>query len=120
MNEPREFMRDSEEQEVPSLEKIKNVLQRSVLTDYPNPERKGCLALSEITRIAEQRLPHEHTQWQHISHCSPCYREFLDHRTEFKRDLKRAAFRRRLMIWTGIGAIALLGLTALMALLKTH
>jgi hypothetical protein len=31
--------------------------------------------------MAERELPHEHPFWdEHVSHCSPCYREFLDFR----------------------------------------
>ena len=119
MNKPRESMHYDNE-EVPTLEQIKSVLQQSVLTDYPNPDRNGCLDLAAIRSIAEQRLPHEHAQWQHVSHCSPCYREFLDHRREFKARVRRTALRRRLMLWAGIGAIALLGLSAIAAILRTH
>jgi hypothetical protein len=31
--------------------------------------------------MAEREFPHEHPFWdEHVSHCSPCYREFLDFR----------------------------------------
>jgi hypothetical protein len=119
MNERREPMRDDED-EGPTEEQFKQMLQQAVLRHYPNPERKGCLDSGTITSIAEQRLPHEDPRWGHISHCSPCYREFLDHRQEFKAALRRIIFRRRLIVWTGVGAITLLALSAIATLLKAH
>src|SRR5919201_7064883 len=98
MTEPRESMPEDEE-EIPTLEQIERVIQQSVLTDYPNPARAGCLDLARITAIAKQRLPHKDPQWGHVSHCSPCYREFLDHRRNFKAALRRKALRRQLMVW---------------------
>ena len=84
--------------ELPTLEEIKHVLQQSVLTDYPNPERKGCLESQSIGAVAQQRLPHQATEWQHIRRCSPCYREFLDFRKDFKRQ-RNARIRRWQFAW---------------------
>src|SRR5207248_9953303 len=68
----------------PTPEQIKHLLQQAILRDYPNPERKGCLDSSILTAIAQQRLPHEDAHWARVSHCSPCYQEFLDNRKEFR------------------------------------
>lgn len=84
--------------ELPTLEQIKHVLQESILRDYPNPERKGCLESPSIRAVAQQRLPHEATEWHHIRRCSPCYREFLDFRKDFKR-LRNARMRQRRFAW---------------------
>ena len=76
-------MREDNDTE-PTPEQLKYLFQQAILRDYPNPERKGCLDPSILKRVVEQRLPHEDPDWQHVSHCSPCYREFLDQRKEFK------------------------------------
>ena len=68
----------------PTPEEVKRILQESILQHYPNPERKGCPGRATIKEIAEQRLPFEDSRWSHVERCSPCYREFLDFRHEFK------------------------------------
>jgi hypothetical protein len=68
----------------PTPEQIKYVLQQAILRNYPNPERKGCPDASILEGIARQRLPHEDPHWQHVSHCSPCYGEFLNLRKGFR------------------------------------
>jgi hypothetical protein len=72
----------------PTPEEVKHALQQAVLRHYPNPERKGCLDFRTIHVIARQRFPHEDEQWEHISHCSPCYREFLDCRQQWREEKK--------------------------------
>ena len=61
-----------------SPERVKRLLQESILRNYPNPERRGCPGEQILREVARQRLPHEHKSWQHITHCSPCYQEFLE------------------------------------------
>lgn len=77
----------------PTPEQLKRVLQEAILRNYPNPERKGCPGTRILKEAAGQRLPFQHPHWEHISHCSPCYREFL----EFRNDVlnRRSAERRR-------------------------
>ena len=54
-----------------------------MLRNYPNPDRKGCGGTAILREMAEKELPHEHPFWaEHVSHCSPCYREFLDFRNQ--------------------------------------
>src|SRR5262249_24333472 len=49
--------------------------------NYPNPDRTGCRGPEILREMAEREFPHEHPFWdEHVSHCSPCYREFLDFR----------------------------------------
>src|SRR5213593_4006048 len=76
-NERLELMRNEYIEDGPTHEQIKHYLQQSILRNYPNPKRTGCLDSPAIILIAQQRLPHEDSRWEHISHCSPCYREFL-------------------------------------------
>ncbi len=81
------------------FERVKRQLQDAILRDYPNPERKGCpgdaalkeLAAGPFDEAALESNPH----WQHVTHCSECYCEFL----EFRADVKREAQARRIRSW---------------------
>src|SRR5215475_11213637 len=67
--------------EAPTPEQLKRFLQGALLRSYPNPDRTGCRGTSILHEMAEREFPHEHPFWdEHVSHCSPCYREFLDFR----------------------------------------
>jgi hypothetical protein len=62
-------------------------IQRAILNAYPNPERKGCPGTAMVQWLAdalsrEVRDPADLDAdlFEHITHCSPCYREFLDFR----------------------------------------
>jgi hypothetical protein len=83
-------------------EEIKRVLQEAILRNYPNPERIGCPNQQTLRSVAAKSLPHEDEYWEHITHCSPCYQDFLQYRTSIL-DSRRT--RRRLMMG-GIGAAA--------------
>ena len=44
--------------------------------------------------------------WEHVTHCSPCYQEFLDLRSQVKIELerrRRAVLRRRVVVAAKIG-----------------
>ena len=92
----------------PTPEQIKDLLQEAILRNYPNPDRRGCSDQAVIRSVAAQRLPHERPEWQHITHCSPCYQDFLNYRAEFLQARRR---RRRLAVAAG-GAIAAAALIA--------
>ena len=73
------------------FDRLKSQLQDSILSDYPNPERKGCPGETVLKELAARPLddslegdPH----WHHVTHCSECYREFLWFRAEFRRKAK--------------------------------
>jgi len=104
----------------PTPDRIKQLLQEAILRDYPNPERKGCFDSAILTTIAQQRLPYEDPHWAHVSHCSPCYAEFLGLRKRFRE--KRSAVRRfQFLLWTAvvIMVVFLLGLSAI-TFLRAH
>jgi hypothetical protein len=73
-------------------ERIQEILQEAILRDYPNPERRGCVGDDVLKRMAERTRPVRDAQWEHVTHCSPCYREFLDFRAQV---LERQARGRR-------------------------
>jgi hypothetical protein len=61
-------------------ERLKKQLQDAILNDYPNPERRGCPGDVIVKHLAERPLDDDlegDPQWQHVTHCSECYREFL-------------------------------------------
>ena len=64
--------------------RVQKKLQNAVLTSYPNPNREGCpgaQAILELAgRAAKLDLLDRDARWDHVSHCSPCYAEYLDAR----------------------------------------
>ncbi|MBV9505847.1 MAG: hypothetical protein JO323_12660 [Acidobacteriia bacterium] len=81
------------------FERLKRQLQDAILRDYPNPERKGCpgdAALKELaTGPFDEASLENNPHWQHVTHCSECYREFLG----FRGETKREAHARRIRSW---------------------
>jgi hypothetical protein len=73
------------------FDRLKKQLQDSILRDYPNPERRGCPGNAAVRKLAEKPLDYNlegSSNWQHLTHCSECYREFLDIRASMKRRKK--------------------------------
>lgn len=99
-----------DESRTPNPEEVKHVLQEAVLRHYPNPERIGCPGSEVLKQVAREQQPYESPHWEHIQHCSPCYKEFLDFRRAFKRQQATA----RRLKWAG--AIAAMLLIALIPL----
>lgn len=93
------------------FERLKKQLQESILRDYPNPERKGCPGDPTLKELAERPLgeaiegdPH----WQHVTHCSECYRQFL----EFNEDFRRQKNTQRATARLALGAVGALVIAA--------
>jgi hypothetical protein len=84
---------------------IRDLLQQAVLRDYPNPERKGCVGTEAVRQVAAQRLPDRDAVWEHITHCSPCYREFLDVRAELGATRKKRVCRNRVVLALAVSAV---------------
>jgi hypothetical protein len=76
------------------------LLAKSALNDYPNPERIGCPCRDFLRTLAFNRksIPLNDSRLDHVVHCSPCFRELSE--------IKAAAKRQRRRVWTGIGAAA--------------
>lgn len=80
-------------------DRLKRRLQESILSQYPNPERQGCpggAVLHKLGAGPTDESIETDPIWHHVTHCSECYREFLDFRLEFKRARKK---RRQLIKW---------------------
>jgi hypothetical protein len=80
------------------FENFQDIVQQAILTGFPNPERKGCLGSTVLKELATRPRPVRDAAWEHVTHCSPCYREFLEFRAEVKRAHRRSIVRRRAMI----------------------
>ena len=70
-------------------DRVQKKLQDAILTSYPNPNRKGCPgteALFELAkRAAELGTLEGDARWEHVTHCSPCYKEYLDARDQLRK-----------------------------------
>jgi hypothetical protein len=76
--------------------RLQNILQQAILRDYPNPERKDCPGEDTLRKLATREFGDEHPSWGHVTHCSPCYEEFLRFVEEARREeASRAESRKR-------------------------
>jgi hypothetical protein len=92
-------------QDRPTPKQVKRVLQEALLRNYPNPERKGCRGPEILREMAAREFPDEHPFWnEHVSECSPCYREFLD----FRREIAGREVRQRRNTRLAIAAVIVL------------
>src|SRR4051794_34369163 len=41
----------------------------------PNPERLGCLSVSDLRTLARRTITVEDVRYSHLARCSPCFRE---------------------------------------------
>jgi hypothetical protein len=76
-----------EESPESKFDRLKKQLQDTILRDYPNPERRGCPGGAVLRELAERplgRAVEDDPHWQHITHCSECYREFLAFNNAFR------------------------------------
>lgn len=92
------------------FEELQDIVQQAILREFPNPERNGCPGTESLRVLANRPRPTRDTVWEHVTHCSPCYREFLDLRTQVKAELerrRRTVLHRRLAFATAV--VVLLG-----------
>jgi hypothetical protein len=67
--------------------RLQNKVQDGILKAYPNPERNGCLSREGVVELAMRSARFDEAMeddptWHHVTHCSPCYSEYLE---EFRR-----------------------------------
>ena len=92
-----------------SSEQLTRVLQKAMLLSYPNPNRIGCRGTDVLREMAERKFPNEHPFWdEHVEHCSPCYKVFLDYRNEILAHWDREERNRKISRITAVTAIVLL------------
>lgn len=82
--------------------RILKALGRGLFNEFPNPERAGCPGRDVLKRIASHEMPlTEAEKWlNHLTSCSPCYRDFSQ--------LQNARQLRRKRTWLAIAAAILL------------
>lgn len=81
-----------EESPEAKYDRLKRQLQQSILSQYPNPERKGCPGNEALRALAAQPSDEDiqdNTNWHHVTHCSECYREVLEIRGRIKNHARR-------------------------------
>jgi hypothetical protein len=90
---------------------IQDLLQQAALNDYPNPERQGCVGEQVVREVAARQMPFRDAAWEHITHCSPCYREFLGFRAELAGARRRLVRRNRIVL---ASVLAVAGITGIL------
>ena len=68
-----------------------DALGRGLLKEFPNPERVGCPGSQLLRGIAFRNVPlAEAEPWlEHLTSCSPCYRDFTQFREVYQRRRNR-------------------------------
>lgn len=68
--------------------RVQKNIQQVILTAYPNPNREGCPGgegLFDLARrAAELGTLEGDERWEHVTHCSPCYKEYLEARDQLR------------------------------------
>ena len=72
-------------------DRLRKALQAAILKDYPNPDRVGCPADAMVREVAFREELTKDEVWEHITHCSPCYAEFLKFKQEWRESRKNTA-----------------------------
>lgn len=89
-----------------------DALGRGLLREFPNPERAGCPGSDILRGIAFHRVPLAQAEvyLDHLTSCSPCYRDFSQFREAYQRRRKRTllAVAASILIAAGIAGWALL------------
>ncbi|MBV8903453.1 MAG: hypothetical protein JOZ22_07435 [Acidobacteriia bacterium] len=62
--------------------RIQGSIQEGIAKGYPNPERTGCVNDDVVRELATRAAAfddsiEEDPNWKHVTHCSPCYAQYL-------------------------------------------
>ena len=63
--------------------RLQTTVQDGILKAYPNADRKGCPGREGVIELAVRAAKFDESieddpTWHHVTHCSPCYGEYLD------------------------------------------
>src|SRR2546428_13540477 len=83
---------------------LEGAMARVVMTQFPNPERKGCPGAAVLRAIASKRICMRDPAIEHVGTCSPCFRELTA--------MRRAIFTRK-VLWLVGAVVAMVILAAL-------
>jgi hypothetical protein len=64
-------------------DRLQEQVQAGILNGYPNPERAGCPSSEAMMGLAMRSAKLDNSieddpQWKHVTHCSPCYSQYLE------------------------------------------
>ena len=59
-----------------SEKKLLELGRRHFVQDFPNPKRQGCPPAEQLKLLAEKPRKAKDLALNHISFCSPCYRDY--------------------------------------------
>jgi hypothetical protein len=59
-----------------SEEKLLELGRKHFSQDFPNPHRHGCPPTKQLKSLAENPRKAKESALNHISSCSPCYRDY--------------------------------------------
>ena len=90
--------------------RIAAAVQQTILQNFPNPDRVGCPGEARLREVAARKTIVEDEAWEHITHCSPCYREFLAEKERLRGAQRKT--RTRAALAAAVFIVALVGLTA--------
>ncbi len=91
----------------PSGFQIENEMDLLYGRAHPNPAREGCPPREQLVSLSRRELPIGDPAYDHLSKCSPCYREFRAlQQTEAARQ-KAAVSRKRLLYVVAAAAVVL-------------
>ena len=88
---------------------IQQLLQQAILNNYPNPERRGCPGPAVLREVARRQTPIRDAHWEHVTHCSPCFQEFLELRNEFIANRARLVRRNRIVVASALAVAGVVG-----------
>jgi len=90
-------------------DEIQQLLRQAILNNYPNPERRGCPGTAVLREVARRQLPIRDSYWEHMTHCSPCFEEFLEFRRDINSARKHLIRRNRIILTTGLVLAGIVG-----------
>jgi len=99
---PAEQLPDEDER------RLLDMFEQSSLHDYPNPDRIGCPGQDFLRQLAfnRQSISVSDPRLDHITHCSPCYRDYVDFRAQARRRIRpthKAAIAAIVLVALGFG-----------------
>jgi len=59
-----------------SEEKLLDLGRKHFAKDFPNPKRQGCPPRNALQLLAEDPRRADNSVLNHVSSCSPCYRDY--------------------------------------------
>jgi hypothetical protein len=90
-------------------DEIQRLLQQSILDNFPNLDRRGCPGAAVLREVARRSLPIRDAHWDHITHCSPCFAEFLAVRREMADARRQLVRRNRVVVASALVVIGAAG-----------